>query len=341
MALGNENFATIKLAAGRIIQDTSPTRDVSLGDACNRRLNEASSAYEWPQLIRVDETGLRNRAETDLKTFELGQAEAPMPVGCGRVKSIVLQTLGCDEVVELEQEELYQMAGGQLNATGTPRYFCHIGQTAQYRRLVTSDTVTLTSNNALNDSMSVRMWFKKSTAIVETDAFQDVTGSFSTGVLVDQECAEGYPIERISLPVGWHGSLNVAGSHGTDIVSMQSVEFPVAANNNMQRTESRQLIRVWPVPAIDYGATVIWWREMRPLTEDADEPIIPISSYLIHATAAEGFRQMGRVQEAAVQDQLAERSMYRIRHQYGNKQTLHAAPRFGDVTIQTGVWGWR
>lgn len=342
MTLGHKNLSEIVAAAGDIVQDTSTARASSLKASVNRRYREALASDRWPPSLRTDETGLRIASIADLYTFESGEKEAPMPHGCARVESIQIQGVATPPLEWREQRDFYDTIGTTLTTTGIPLIYTDIGTTAQFRRLSAAGTLTCYSNVSANDNQrTARVYFRPSTEMVADDAWQDVGGAFSTGVAMSQACMAGYPIIRVELPVGWVGSFSMQDGAGFVLVSAQGLEFPQANVNSTRQSIERRLIRVWPVPAADYPATVSWWREADDLTEDEDTPIIPIAEYLIHAAAADIFRQMHEADQAVAQEQLAGRALRQAEKQFGQTRTTFAAPRMGNVASMTGVSGWR
>lgn len=342
MTLGHKNLSEIVVQAGRIVQDTSTGRAASIKDAVNRRYREALAVTRWPNMLRVDETGLRNLAVPALATFEAGEKEAPMPQGCGRVESIQLHGISGPPLQWLEQREFYDVLGGVLTNTGTPEFYTDIGTTAQYRRLAEAGTLTCYSNVTANDGQrSVRVYFRSSAEIVAGDPWQDVSGTFSTGVTMNQSCFAGYPIMRVELPAGWVGGFTMQDGSGNVLVAAQSVEFPKENANSTRQTIERRLIRVGPIPSVDCGATVTWQREVDDLTESEDTPVIPVAEYLIHGAAADIFRQMGKDRPASVQDALAARALRQAAKLHGHTRTTFAPPRMGNVASMTGVREWR
>lgn len=342
MTLGHKLLSEIVADAGAIIQDTSTSRATFLKSAINRRYREAVTSDRWPSSLRTDETGLRNYGITDLFTFVAGEKEAPMPQGCARVENIQLQNVSTPPLEWREQGDFYNSVGSQIDVTGIPVMYTDIGTTAQYRRLSAAGVVTCFSNVVANDNQrSVRVWFKSAADVVSGDAWTDVSGAFSTGVSLTQAVAEGYPISRVELPAGWVGSFSIQDGSAVAIANIQSLEFPKENVNSTRQTMERRLIRVWPAPTSDYAATISWWREVPDLTEDQDSPIIPIAEYLVHGAAADGFRQMGRLDEAGRQDSLAMRALRQAEKQSGQTRTTFSIPRRGNVASMTGLWGWR
>lgn len=319
----------------------SAAKEARAKERVNRDYQAIAADYDWPQLLRADESGLRDPSDSNLKTFEAGDAEAPLPHNLGRLKSIQLQTssFGGGQLEGLDMQDFYDRVSDNLTEAGTPRFYTMIGMTAQTRRIAVAATPTAHSSVTNNNNLKVaHIKFRKALAVrVDQTSKLDLSGTFSTGVSLGYQLPTGYPIERVSLDSGWLGTFRI--NDGTvDIVSIQHTEEPPTSTSALVDVISHPLIRVWPVPNVDYAATLMWVRNPLPLTEDEDTPDIPVSNYLVESCIGWMLSQEGRHKDAAPHIASAEalyRSLVKKNRQDASRRMT---PRGRNFLGMTGVW---
>lgn len=338
--LGYDNLAAIRAQIQRFCYDTGTNSTATLNHAVNDELQTVAARHQWPQLIRVDKSGLRTPSDSNLKTIEAADEFVPLPFTTGRLLSLHHQNSvsGRTELDAKDPEEFSEIAGNRTTQTGVPQIYRYVGQTAQVRRHA-AGSLTLFCTTSGNDNVrEVVVRLRHSTgSMLDTVAKIVVTGTFSSGVSLGVTVGAGYDIESVEIPSGWVGNLRIADSAGTNVVHWMHYEVPVTATTTDRDYLSRQLIEVWPIPSADYPLTVHWQRDPRPLRADEDVPEIPVSGFLTETVAAVLLEQAGRHQDASVRRGRAEHKLEAFRGLHRQDAPRVARPFGGNVLGATGV----
>lgn len=313
---------------GRIVEDVSPSRKVSIKEALIREYDALVEVYEWPQLTKVDSSGKRSGApaHSGVATLESGDAYYPAPYGCGFLKSMQLLTIAMGPFSVVDPQEFFDQAGSAPSATGVPWMMTEIGRTAQWRS-TGADATTLSvhcsvaTNNG--NSKAVRVWYRKADSYVADETYQDVTGNFSLGVVLASGAefdAATYPIAAIHLPEGWVGNCQIVTAGNVVVAEIPPYVAPTSSSALVgDRLYARKLYQVFPVPATDFGCAITWWATAKRLTGDGDVPVIPVANYLVEAVSADILHQMGEVPKAILRERRADRFLKAALNQ--NKQS--------------------
>lgn len=338
--LGYDNLAAIRAQIQRVTYDTGSNSTASLNHWINDELQAVVARHQWPQLLRVDKSGLRAPSDSNLKTIESGDEFVPLPFTTGRLLSLHHQS-GVSGQTELEAKDpqaFSELVGNRLTQTGVPMIYRYVGQTAQVRKAA-AGTPTLTCTVSGNDNVrEVTVRLRSSAAAqIDTQSKVVVSGVFSAGVSLGLAIGAGYDIEAVSVPTGWVGNLRITDSAGTLIVNWNHYEVPTTATTTDKEVISRQLIEVWPIPQADYPLTVHWYRDPRPMRADEDTPEIPVSAYLIDAVTANLLEQAGRHKDAQARRLGAERALRALMGQHKQDAPRVARPFGGNLLNATGV----
>jgi hypothetical protein len=337
------NLTTSSLAqmvdeVGGITKHTETSAESKIVAALNRALVVAA-ALDWTELEQSDETGLRSFADSDIKTLESGDSYYPGPLQVDRVLSIVPQAASDAGSLEIiTAADLQDRVRGLLTTTGLPRYAAYVGQTIQHRAFTGPAAATVTNSIATMDNAKVlRMDYEKGAGYVGGRSWEDVDGTFSTGVALNATVQGPYGLRRLSVPAGWAGHITVAVASVT-VAAVNTLEEPSTNTNDAHQVIARPLYRLWPVPDQDYACTVTWQRQPLRLTEDEDVPEVPVSPYLVLAAAADIFRNEDNNAVMAGQyDSKAGQMLRVITSKHRGQRRVVATPFMGSFTGQTGV----
>jgi hypothetical protein len=338
--LGYDPLATIRSQIQRYLFDSGTTTTATLNRSVNDEYQALVARHQWPQLLRVDKSGLRAPSDSNLKTIEAADEFVPMPFTSGRLLSLSHQTAvsGRTMLEAKDPQAFSEIVGNRINQSGVPAIYRYVGQTAQVRKAA-AGTPTLTCTVSGNDNVREVMVRLRSSAAAQLDTQSKVvvSGVFSAGVSLGLAIGAGYDIEAVSVPSGWVGNLRITDSAGTLIVNWNHYEVPTTATTTDKEVISRQLVEVWPIPVSDYPLTVHWYRDPRALTADEDVPEIPVSGYLIDAVAANLLEQAGRHKDAQARRYSAEKTLRALTGQHKQDAPRVARPYGGNLLGATGV----
>lgn len=341
-SLGWQTFSDMVSEVGRIVGDSGTGRRRPIKDAMMRAYDSIAAAVEWPQLVAYDDSGLRTLGVTSVASLEAGEPEAPAPFYAGKIRAIQIQGSGSSPIEIVQPGMLAELAASQATLSTRPRYAAQIGITAQTLRLSAAGQLSVFSpDTAGNDnSLTVVVEYRTSTAPMGHEATAKVTGTFSTGAALSgvATAAAGYPVSKVLVPSGWAGGLQIRDGSSNQIVDADAVILPATTTLAEPRVIQRPLYRFWPTPDQDYGLTWTWWRRPRRLVDDLDTPEIPVSSYLIAATSAAILYQMDKSREAMLQEQVADRVARSLLRQ-NNRGPIHVIPRMGNFALGTNFNG--
>lgn len=337
-SLGWQNFADMVTDVGRLVGDSSTGRRRPIKDAMMRYYDTIAAAWEWPQLVAFDESGVRDLGSPTIKSLEAGEPEAPAPFYTGKIRSMMLQGVQAPAIEVVQPGLLAELMGSQPTLSGRPRYASHVASTAQTQRLAADSSLTAScpDSNVNNNTLSVVVEYRRESAPVGHESTVIAAGAFTEGVALPGTAAAGYPISKVVLPSGWAGGLTIEDTGGTEIVSIRAMFVPLGTVINESQTIAKPLFRFWPVPDQDYGITWTWWRRPRRLVEDHDTPEIPVTSYLVSATAADILRSMDKLSAAREQERQADIFVRSLRRQ-NNVGPIHVLPRGGNFVSMTGA----
>jgi len=296
--LGWQTFADIVAEVGVLVHDTNVARQPVIKAIINRAYDSIASEFDWPQFVEVDETGTRRiSTSATAATFEAGQAEAPLPYSLAAISSFELQyqDTSAPRIPIVDPATLYEAAGSALTTAGRPRMAALIGQTAQTDRLPASDTLVVKATQPTNDNMlTLRVRYLATSGSYKESFSESLTGSFSTGVSLYAPSIAGWSVQQVVIPATWEGNVRVEDTSGNAVVFISSPYRPPSAGSPVDRAVSSPLLRLWPVPDIDYAVTVTYRRRPHRLVNDDDAPEIPVASYLVEKAAAEILRQQNK-----------------------------------------------
>lgn len=322
----------------RIVQDTSTARTTDIKNALNRAYDAVSAQMEWPQLVAAEESGLRSENDT-LATFESGDAFCPLPQPAVTLRKLILQDVSAEPIEVIPAGRLFELAGSGLNDTGRPRFVAVVGTTAQSRPLAATGAVNAyAETNSSNDNVySIVVEYRTANASAGMEHTEVVSGAFSTGVTLSANVVAGYSISKVSLPVGWRGNLVMRDGSGNTLMSIKNLLLPGGTTAATQhQTIARTLLRVWPVPDMDYAATIVYQRKPVKLTLDGDTPEIPVSSYLVEKVASDLLFQENKAQLAMAHDAKAGQILSSLMRQ-SSLGPVVAVPRHPGFLSATGV----
>jgi len=348
MAATNQGLMTFGQLAdevGVLIEDSSAGRRPSIKSSIARLYDAACAESGFSGQDKVDSSGLRNGASSasTIKTLENGEAEFPLPYGVGRLKSLHHQSvLAARTLIGVDPQELFDRAGSDLNTTGTPLYYAEVGYTAQWRRLSAASVLTAYASLPNNDgSKTVRVVFRTQAAYTGETLYHDLTGSFSTGLSLAEGATfeAGWPIESVYLPPAWVGRFMIQ-TGSTEIVDIRGWVAPSTSNTELDKAYRRKLIRVWPVPSMDYGLTVTWRNAPRRLALESDVIEIPVAGYLVHAAAADVLTTMGLLQKASVQMSLAIKKLEDSKNQNLPSTSRSMRPKYRNMLGTSDIPLW-
>lgn len=338
MLTGYTTFASMISEVGRIVGDSGTGRQTPIKDALRRHYDAIAAAVEWPQLVAFDDSGIRTLGNTSVSSIEAGEVEVPAPFDAGKVRSMQLQGVDGGLLEIIQPGMMAEIAGSQLTTSRRPCYAAQIGVTAQTLRLESSGSLTAWApDSGQNDNnQTVRMEYRTADAPLGHESLVQINGAFSAGVAVSGQAAAGYPISKVTLPVGWAGSFEIRDDDDNAIVHIHSDMQPATSTVlSQRRTSCRPLYRVWPVPDTSYGITWTWWRHPRRLQDDLDTPEMPVSSYLIEAAAADILAHMDKLQ-ASQQHQSKADAFVRMLMRQNNRGPIQVIPRGGNFVSATG-----
>jgi len=338
MLNGLQNLAQMAREVAFAINDFTASKDAKIRQALNRRYLYVAGAFRWQQLEHSDESGLRIFSDITLPTLIGSEGEAPMPLGMGRLISLHHQDSRREQLVALQMREFYARANLQSSSQGRPLVYTKVGETAQYRRLAASGAVTAYSSTSANDALTARVMFRENAGQVGEPHWTDVAGPFVAGASVGGgvSLAEGYPIERVALPVAWTGTFELKDGSGNSLVLIQRIEEPATASNSTEVTYTRQLLRFWPVPDTGYGLTVTWLRDVQSLTEDDDAPLMPVSRALVEGAIADMLTQKG--EDASRHEALFGQYTQVAAGMQMTNETPQVVPRGRNMKRAVGIW---
>lgn len=337
--LGIQQFSDMVTEAGRLVDNTSTALKTSIKSWINTALSVAEVANDWDELLRTDESGLRDRADTAIKTFEASEAWAPMPWNAREITALFFQDSSVDPPDIVTQDELYRRAGSSLNTESRPRFAAMVGTTAQYKKLPASEVLKFKCPTSTNANLVARIHYILGAGHVGNEQWQDLSAAdWTTATSMSAAAVLGWPITKIALPSTWADTFNGYRNDGTtEIISIERAEAPLTATNGTQAIASRPLMRLWPVPEQDYAMT-IGFRIFHPkLVEDADTPMIPVSQFLVSKAAAQAARQLGDHKRASSLDTEARLALNAISRKSKPAARQFAVPFRGDFLGQSGV----
>ena len=286
-SLGVANFKQMQdEVLGMLQKESSTATRTTVKSAMNRVYDEVVHAHEWPELQRVDYTGLRV-AGGSLTTLVSGDPHIVAPWNAERITGLQAFDTCSRRLDIVERDEFFAYVGSGEERTGTPEVVTQVGVTAQFRTISTVGTMTLKCSVSGNDNIStVRVYYTPSDAHLGRPRWMDVSGAFSSGVALGINPAAGYSIERVSVPAGWVGVLTIEDASNVAYVELDPVEVPGTTSNDNYQVYSRPLFRVAPIPDANYKAAWSWKHLPDRLTENEDVPEIPVSTYLVEMTVA-------------------------------------------------------
>ena len=337
-SMGMMTFTQMVTAVGRLVNDPSTGRQVQIKDALNSAYMFAASTMEWDQLLVADETGLRKRGDSTLLTFESGEAEAPMPWGAQSIRSLQYQSISTSAVEMVTPGELFERAGSQLSTSGRPCYACVAGRTAQYQRLPAAEAMKFKAGST-NANLVARVHYLQSTGHIGNENFEDLTTATWTSLVMSGGVqAAGWPITRVSLPSTWANVFQGYRNDGTTLIlEIDRSEIPVTATNSTYLVADRPLLRLWPVPDKDYAMTVVYYAMPQRMTEDEDQPIMPVADFLTYKAAATVSRIKGDHSSAGNFDSEAGASLTGVSRGEKKFGRAQAVPFRGNFLHQTGM----
>jgi hypothetical protein len=342
-SLGLSTFTDMVSLVGRLVNDPSTGRQTQIKDAINAAYHWAATNRQWDQLLAADETGRRALGDSNLKTLEASESEAPMPWGATRLKSLFYQDSHQRPIELIETAELYERAGGDLSVTGRPLYAAVIGKTAQYARLPASEAMKFDSDVS-NANEVVRVEYTGSTGHVgRAGTFEDLTtGDWTSMVTSSGSQLAGWPITRISIPSTFEGDFRAYRNNGTTkLVEIKADEIPNTNPSSTYVIADRMLLRFWPVPDADYGLTVVYYRLPRRLTEDEDQPEVPVADFLAYRAAAAISRIKGDHQSAQQFDAEAMAAWSGSATEGTPRGNVTVRPARGGLLGGAGVSNWK
>lgn len=339
MNLGTQLFTDMVTEVGRLVDNTSTNLQSSIKTALNNALGVAEIANEWEQLVRVDESGLRDRADTTLKTFVDTQAQAPMPWNARTIISMQYQDAAAEPIEILDQETFYRKAGASLNEGGRPRFACVVGTTAQYKELPASEILKFSCPTSTNANLVARIHYVLGVGHVGDEQWEDLaTADWTTLKAMALAVVTEWPITRISLPSTWADTFNGFRNNGTtEIISIERAEAPLTATNSTQRVASRPLLRLLPVPDDDLALTVSYRMWHPKLTENEDQPLIPVSEFMVFKAAATIARQLHDSKQATNYSGEASLALSTLSRKTRPMSQTLATPYRGDFLGMTGI----
>lgn len=340
MLNGLQTLAQMKREVAFAVNDFTESKAAKIEAAINRRYLYVAGVFRWAQLEHADESGLRIFTDSDRRTLEAGEPEAPLPQGMGRLVSLHHQDSRRAALQSFTLKEFYSRVVTQTANTGYPWAYTKIGDTAQYRRLADAGPVTAKSSTSANNALVARVYFRKQGGHIGQANWADVTGNFVAGVSVGSgvRLDAGFPVEKVVLPAAWTGNFQILDGSANVLVDIQRIEEPNTASNATEVTYQRQLIRVWPTPDADYGLTVTWLRDVQSLTEDEDVPLMPVSRALVEGAIADILTQKGETDLANKHEALFTQYAQVAAGVQQSNQTPQVTPRYRNMRRGVGIW---
>lgn len=307
----------------------------------NRALEEAADAHEWPELRRNSDIQLTVEGDADTDTMKSGSSYFVAPWGAVRVDSVVMMTPTRYSMAEVSSDQLLSLlADSEAGTVGQPRFFAEWGRTAQHTALAAAGALTVLSDSTLNSSdqsnLRVVVTYRQAGHQLGQAVRVNVEGDFDTGVALPVNAVAGWPIESVSLPIGWAGSLVIQDASANEIVSIPRGLLPTSSASGTEQEFTRKLYRTEKASDSDRGGNMTWIAEPRPLVADSDTPDIPCASFLIEMATAMLYEARGNVVMARSHRSNA---MDSLGGRYGHKKKRHkvAGPQFGNVCGSTGM----
>jgi hypothetical protein len=336
--LGWQTLSEMVAEVGTLVHDTTTARQTPIKSVINRAYDAMVGRFDWPQFLVVDETGLRVAGETSIKTFESGNAEAPLPFGLDGVSEFWLQYQDATDILPIvTPKELYERAGSGLNTPGRPRFASVVGSTAQTARLAADGLLTAKSDSASNDNVLMpRVLYIPASSSFRAVVTESLSGAYATGVSLGSSSLAGYTVQQVILPTSWKGNFTLEDGSGNMVCRIDAMVVPVSAGSSPARVVGNALLRLWPVPEKDYAMTLIYRRRPRPLVNDDDAPEIPVATYLVEKAAAEILRQMGKPELASTHEYEARDYMRAMMRRHAPRPAA-AKPYRGSFLGASGV----
>ena len=342
-SLGYATLSEMQDQIGLKVRDTSTAQRRISKDNMNMRYSEYAREYEWPELVRSDDVGLRDLANTTLTTADSAETFFPGPWDAQEILSLTVYTPTAVCLEEITATRLAAYTGSQRGVAGLPLYYAEVGKTAQYQQLTIDSVLTFRSSSTGNDSIArtIRVVYSTSTAHLGRTTLEELDGTFGTANFVDTAgtAGAGWPIQEIHIPKDWVGDLTVEDSAGNVIVDIPPIEGGGTASEQWQ-VLSRPLYKCAPIQNNDYKGTWVWKRLPSALREPTDVPEIPVSDVLVLAACSDYYADAQEPQLSVMYDQKAERALKRISG--ANRIPRGGAfPRGGNILGMTGIRGTR
>ena len=337
-------FSEMVRAVGFEIEDRSAGRAEQIKLAINRAYSTVLAKYEWPQLVRVVESGKRSGdlGLDSLYFVEGGEAEVPLPNDCGRIKKIQLVHPTPSTIELLDPEELFSRLGSSLDTTGVPRFACEVGTTAQFARHEEGRASIIADSPDNDGQRTLRIGLRIRDGLTAEVKWEELSGAFSAGLSIagGRTLPAGYPIESVEVPEGWHGHIRIQGQTGQHIGSVESDSIPESDTVQGAIVYRRKLYRLGPVPDVDYRAVISYWRTAPRLTRDRQRPLIPVSAYLIESATASMLTTLGKPQPSGARRFDAASTLDRLMGQNKPAGRRAIRPRRGNLIGGTDSPVW-
>lgn len=326
----------------RFGKTTSAILDSKITNELNNALMLAATDKTWDELKRVDEVGLRKNDVSSKVHAETSQKYIALPWNMARLFHIAAVSPVSQRLEERDAVQLSELMAASPLTEGTPKYFNFVGTTAQWDALAADGTLTCkcdtTSNNSsVVSNRVVRVYYEPTDfQSGEDEIYEDLQGTFSgAGINLSRAANSPYPIKKVILPTLWKGDFTIEDGSANNIVKLRS-QSGVAENETGARTFARRLVRIWPVPSLDFTMHIAYQRMPLRLVDDEDTPPIPVAEFLVERATAAIWRQR-RNWEAARQHEQLSREILGNAFAGGQPPSERFQPFFGSVEEANGL----
>lgn len=277
----NKSFSQLKTNVGNRVQDTSTTFSTLIGYWVNDKYRDVISRYDWEEMYFTQNIN----ASASVSAYAL-------PANSDRI-IICLDSTNSNNIDEVSQQQFYLENYDSWDNTGTPdKYFLNYDVVKSQPG--SAEKVTVKSSSASDSSQSVLIrGISNDNEIYETINLNGTTVA---------SAANSYTrITGISKSSSTSGYVTVYENDETTVLSQLPGE---------QLESSYKILNLHPIPTgtITYGLVIK--REMLPLNNDYDYPVVKdMADVIEYGACAEAWRYKRQFSKAQAMDVMYEKML--------------------------------